>query len=150
MPSLFEDILVLCSPGMLYINKRPIGLTAPPFIIVFLLRQLTKSQFRYCSNEVIYGHYSPKCIWKVDQRWNQVKLESAQTLLKIIHLASRKSYLVIIFPNSHDKLTKIKLGQVGVGSNIVQNHSSNLLYEVLSGHCLPPSTHAKLTKIKIR
>ena len=32
-----------------------------------------------------------------------------QTLLKIIHLVYRKSFLVIICPNSHDKLTKIKI-----------------------------------------
>ena len=40
--------------------------------------------------------------------------------------SSRKSYLVIICPNSHEKLPKSKLRQVGVGSNIVQNHLSNL------------------------
>ena len=40
------------------------------------------------------------------------------------HLAYRKSYLVIICPNSHEKLTKSNLGQVGVGSNIAPNHSS--------------------------
>ena len=36
-------------------------------------------------------------------------LESVQTLLKITHLATRKPYLVIICPNSHEKLTKIKI-----------------------------------------
>ena len=30
-----------------------------------------------------------------------------------------------ICPNSYEKLTKIKLGQVGVGSNIAQNNSSS-------------------------
>ena len=39
---------------------------------------------------------------KVDQKWNQVKLELVQTLLKITHLASKKSYLVIICPNSYE------------------------------------------------
>ena len=41
------------------------------------------------------------------------------------------SYLVIICPNSHAKLTKSKLGQVGFGSNIAQNHSFNPLEVIL-------------------
>ena len=36
-------------------------------------------------------------------------LKSAQTLLRITHLAHRKSYLVIICPNSHEKLTKSEI-----------------------------------------
>ena len=54
------------------------------------------------------------------------KFTKVQTLLKITHLASRKSYLIIICPNSYEKLTKVKSGQIGVGSNIAQNHSSSL------------------------
>ena len=50
----------------------------------------------------ISGHL-PQFIWKVDQKWNQVKLESDQTLLKITPLGTRKSYLVIIYPKSHAK-----------------------------------------------
>ena len=34
---------------------------------------------------------------------------SVQTLLRITHLAHRKSYIVIICSNSHEKLTKIKI-----------------------------------------
>ena len=30
--------------------------------------------------------------------------------------------MVIVCPNSHEKLTKRELGQVQVGSNIAQNH----------------------------
>ena len=37
------------------------------------------------------------------------KLESVIILLRITHLAHRNSYLVIFCPNSHDKLTKIKI-----------------------------------------
>ena len=37
---------------------------------------------------------------------------------------------------SDQKLTKITLGKVGVGSNIAQNQSSSL-EEVISGHYLP-------------
>ena len=36
-------------------------------------------------------------------------MASVRTLLKITLLASRKSYLVIICPNSHEMLTKIKI-----------------------------------------
>ena len=37
-----------------------------------------------------------------------------------------KSYLIIICPHSYEKLPKVKLGQVEVGSNIAQNYSSSL------------------------
>ena len=43
--------------------------------------------------------------WKVDQKWNDVKLESVQTLLKCTCITSRKSYLIIIGPNVYEKLT---------------------------------------------
>ena len=59
---------------------------------------------------------------KVDQKRNWVKLKSVQTLLRIACLANRKSYVVIIYANACQKLTKAKLGQVEVGSNIAQNH----------------------------
>ena len=55
--------------------------------------------------EVISGHYLPQFTWKVDQNWNYVKFKSVRTLLRITHLTHRKSYLVIICPNSHEKLT---------------------------------------------
>ena len=48
--------------------------------------------------EVISGHYFTAFIWKFDQKWKQVKLELFRTLLKITHFTSRKSYLVIIYP----------------------------------------------------
>ena len=76
-----------------FLNKRPTGLIAPPFIIGFL---------------------------------DTENLPKVKTLLKITHLASRKSCLVIICPNSYEKLTKVKSGQIGVGLNIAQNHSSSL------------------------
>ena len=53
---------------------------------------------------VISGHYLPQFTLKVDQKCNHVKLQSVQTLLKITHLASRNLYLVIICPNSYEKL----------------------------------------------
>ena len=47
--------------------------------------------------------------------------------------------MVIICPIHMKSLPKVKLGQVQVGSNIAQNHSSSPL-EVLSGHSLPQFT----------
>ena len=52
-----------------------------------------------------------------------------------LYLAYRNSYRVIIYTNSHESWPKVKLGQVGVRSNIAQNHSSSLL-EVIYGHYL--------------
>ena len=57
---------------------------------------------------------------------NTENLPKVKTLLKITHLASRKSCLVIICPNSYEKLTKVKSGQIGVGLNSAQNHSPSL------------------------
>ena len=56
--------------------------------------------------EVKSGHYLPQFTYKVDQN---VKLESARTLLRITHLTIRKSYLIIICPNSQEKLTKSEI-----------------------------------------
>ena len=72
--------------------------------------------------------------------------KSSNILLKITHLASRKSCLVIICPNSYEKLTKVKSGQIGVSSNIAQNHSSRKSYLVI----IWPNSHEELIKIKIR
>ena len=51
--------------------------------------------------EGISGHYFPQFIWKVNQKRNQVKLESVWPLLEITDPASRKSHMVNIYPNSH-------------------------------------------------
>ena len=53
--------------------------------------------------------YLPQFIWKVDKNWNSVKFNSVRTLLRITHIAHRKSYLVIICPNSPEKLTKSEI-----------------------------------------
>ena len=55
------------------------------------------------------GLYLPHFIWKVDQKLNQAMLVSVRTLLKITHLVSRKSYLVIVCPNSREKWTKSEI-----------------------------------------
>ena len=39
----------------------------------------------------------------------RLKLKSVRTLFIVTRLAHRKSYLVIICPHSHDKLTKIEI-----------------------------------------
>ena len=57
---------------------------------------------------------------KVDQKRNWVKLKSVQTLLRIACLANRKSYVIIIYANACEKLTKSENYQVEVGSNIAQ------------------------------
>ena len=68
-------------------------------------------------------------MWKVDQKRNWVKLKSVQTLLRIICLADRKSYVPI-----HVKSwPKVKSGKVGVGSNIAQNRLFSPL-EVICDH----------------
>ena len=41
-----------------------------------------------------------------DQKRNWVKLKSVQTLLRIACLANRKSYVIIIYANACEKLTK--------------------------------------------
>ena len=68
----------------------------------------------------------------------KLEFESVRTLLKITHLVSRKSYQGIC-PIHMKSLSQVKSGQVGVGMNIVQIHSSGLL-EVISGHYLPQFT----------
>ena len=47
---------------------------------------------------------------KVDQKRNWVKLKSVQTLLRIACLVNRKSYVVIIYANACEKLTKSEIG----------------------------------------
>ena len=44
---------------------------------------------------------------------------------------------------------KVKLGQVQVGSNIAQNHSSSP-YEVIYLVIICPNSHEKFTKTEIR
>ena len=50
---------------------------------------------------------------KVDQKQNWVKLKSVQTLLRIACLANRQSYVVIIYANSCEQLTKSEIGSSG-------------------------------------
>ena len=54
-------------------------------------------------------HYLPQFTWKVDQKWNYVKLKLVRTFLRITRLAYWKLYLAIIGPNSHEKLTKYEI-----------------------------------------
>ena len=57
-------------------------------------------------NRVICDHYMSQFMSKVDQKRNWVKLKSVQTLLRIACLANRKSYVIIIYANACEKLTK--------------------------------------------
>ena len=72
---------------------------------------------------------------KVDHKRNWVKLKSVRTLLRIACLADRMSYVVIICASSCEQLTKVKLGQVEIDSNIAQNHFRSF-QEVISAHYL--------------
>ena len=53
-------------------------------------------------------------------------------------------FLVIICPNPHAQLTKIKLVQVGIGSDIADNHYPSLLGVILGILC--HTSQYKLTK----
>ena len=53
------------------------------------------------------GHYLPQFMWQVDQKWNQIKWESVQTILIVTHLTSWKSYMISIAPiymNNYQKI----------------------------------------------
>ena len=53
--------------------------------------------------------------------------ESVRTLLRITRIAHRKSYLVIICPNSHANLTKSETRRLCVLSNTKLYHQNLLL-----------------------
>ena len=136
MHGFLELIQVKEYAWILFANKRPVGLIAPPFIISFL------------ATENWSGHYFTQCIWKVDQNRNKVKFESVRTLLKITHLASRKSYLVIICPNSYEKLTKIEFRS----SWTLFEHCSKSLISPIGSHLviICSNSYEQLTKSKIK
>ena len=48
---------------------------------------------------------SHPCTWRVNEKWNLVKLELIRTLLRITRQAHSKSYLVINCPNAQENLT---------------------------------------------
>ena len=68
----------------------------------------------------------PKFTWKVDKKGNYIKLELIQTLLRMTRLAHRKSYLVIICPNVHAKLTKSGYVHVGLDPLLLQQHEMHM------------------------
>ena len=79
----------------------------------------------------------------IRQSWRRFK-----TLLKINHLAYRKSYMVTMFTHSHEKLTKIEI----MSSWSQFKHCAESLIstkEVISGHYLPKSQE-QITKSEIR
>ena len=90
-------------------------------VIHYCTQSIIKS-WQLTLNEVgvISGHYWPKFTWKVGKKWNYVKLKLALTLLKFTHPAFRKSYLIIIGPNPHAKLTKCEINALiqSLGSHI--------------------------------
>ena len=78
-------------------------------------------------------------------KWNQVKLELVQTLPKIIHLASRKSHMVIICPNSQS-WPKSKLGWIWF-----EHCSESLIWPLGSHACslIVPFHMKSWTKLKL-
>ena len=80
--------------------------------------------------EGLYGHYLTQFTCKVDQKLNKVRLTSVRILLSITDLVPRKSYLSLLVLIHMTNGPKVKLDQVGVGSNIAQNHfySTNHVY----------------------
>ena len=92
--------------------------------------------------------YLPQYTYKVDQNQNQVKFRSVQTLLRITHLAHRKSYLVIICPNSHEKLTKSEIRS----SSSRFEHCSESLIQPIGSHIwslFVPKHMKSLPKVKL-
>ena len=62
------------------------------------------------SGKSISGYYLPNSHDKLTKiKIMSSWIESVRTLLRITHLAFRKSYLAIVSPNAHANLTKIKI-----------------------------------------
>ena len=88
------------------LNKRPIGLIAPPFKINFLATE-TWPKMKLKSVRILQKiiHLASGChIWSFfAQNHMLTKSKSRSIASQITNLASRKSYLVIILPNSYQK-----------------------------------------------
>ena len=86
--------------------KRPIGLIAPPFKINFLATE-TWPKMKLKSVRILQKiiHLASGChIWSFfAQNHMLTKSKSRSIASQITNLASRKSYLVIILPNSYQK-----------------------------------------------
>ena len=90
--------------------------------------KLPKVSFKQCSKSVIWPLLLAQIhmtIWptksEIRSNWSRFKV---QTLLKIIHLASRTSYQVIHYLPQFT--WKVDQKQNYVGSNIAQNHFSSI------------------------
>ena len=76
-----------------------IEVNAPCFVMLYIIVFL-----------ILFRNIKSRFMSKVDQKRNWVKLKSVQTLLRIACLANRKSYVVIIYANSCEMLTKCEIG----------------------------------------
>ena len=103
----------------------------------------------YWKGALYLYHYLLQFKGKVDRKRNQVKLESVQTLLRITRLAHKKSYLVIIFPNSHEKLTKSEI-RSSWESVWTLLRITRLVHTKSYLAIIGPNSHEKLTKSDIR
>ena len=125
--------------------------------IVFFIYKVKKSQFQH--NWLRFSKWlSSKKSWYrnsfTNQDWinlllhviyNPAKL--ARTLLKIIHVAHMKSYLVIICPNSYENLTKSEIRSSWSRFKHCSESLAHMKYYFVI-NC--PNSYEKLTKSEIR
>ena len=89
------------------------------YLVIFILN---------CPNLTIYESYSPYIYILLVRlhlmKSQNFKVQSENESWRITHLAHRKSYMVIICPNSHEKLTK---SEIRSNSSRLENCSESLI-----------------------
>ena len=104
-------IIIGCQ-AMAMSNKRALGQIAPPFKISFLITE-NWPQMKYKSLRIllkIIHLASSSHIWSLfAENHTLTKSKSRSIASRITNLSPRKTYLVIILPNSYQKLTKSKI-----------------------------------------
>ena len=111
-PSFDNSLVPFLGSSMQNRNKRPIGLIAPPFKINFLATEnwpkiklksvrILRKIIHLASGSHIWSFFA--------QNHMLTKIKIRLIASQITNLASRKSYLLIILPNSYQKLTTSKI-----------------------------------------
>ena len=102
-----------------------------PLLCHFLIQNKDASWSCVLVLDSLSCHYLPQFTWKVDQKWNLVKLNSNQTLINITRSSNpQEVWSGHYLPNSHSEIDqKFYSNILGVGSN-------ECLYIVISGHYL--------------
>ena len=83
--------MVTITPNKVFFVHLVVDNCIAIFAVPVIVSEMRVDQCSICYICHNLNHYLPKFIWKVDQKWNQVKLELARTLLKITHLAPKKA-----------------------------------------------------------